>query len=471
MERSRRAGMVATGLVTALLAASVCAADASPSPVVLTGPSPLAHCPGLPGTVTNFTAEPHLAVNPTDGKNIVAAWQQDRSYGARGNVVTSSHDGGHTWHEVTVPGASTCTPGQVGVADAWLTFDGAGTVYLASLAGRPDAHGQVVAGLLVNRSSDGGLTWSEPSMVTNFETFDDKPTITADPHQAGVVYATWDRPAGCGTDPCPSQVHFARSTDGARTWSDPQVVVPRALRQHNARVFVLPDGGLRLFYVESSPTAQPGPDGVARDLRVVASSDGGAHWSEPSTVLPFREFIPADAQGRQFYAKFNEAVTADGRGNLYVATTENTSTAGGDPSAVRLRVSTDGGTTWEPPQTLARPAGHSTLPSIAVNAHGRVAVTWYDFEDDQPGDAQWTLAYRATDGLVGTPNWPRRTLSHFDALACGNFSVPGLPGPKLPWIGEYFGLAALEGARFGTAYSVCAPAARVGLADVVFGTF
>jgi len=38
-------------------------------------------------------------------------------------------------------------------------------------------------------------------------------------------------------------------------------------------------------------------------------------------------------------------------------------------------------------------------------------------------------------------------------------------------MGEYFGLGALRGAHFGTAYSVCAPAARVGVEDIVFSTF
>ena len=127
--------------VSAVVVASLTAASSAahgPAAITLSGPSPLAHCPGLPGTIQNFTAEPSMAVNPRNRDNIVVAWQQDRSYASRGNVVSYSRDRGRTWREVTVPGADTCTPGQLGVADAWLTFDGAGNVYLASVVGRPD---------------------------------------------------------------------------------------------------------------------------------------------------------------------------------------------------------------------------------------------------------------------------------------------------------------------------------------------
>jgi hypothetical protein len=154
-----------------------------------------------------------MAVNPRDGGNIVVAWQQDRSYASRGNVVSYSRDSGRTWREVTVPGADTCTPGQLGVADAWLTFDGAGNVYLASLVGRPAADStSFVTAVIVNRSVDGGATWSAPTDITNFTAFDDKPSITADRNRAGVAYATWERSGADreGSGPCRSAIYFSK---------------------------------------------------------------------------------------------------------------------------------------------------------------------------------------------------------------------------------------------------------------------
>jgi len=463
---------VSAVVVASLLTAASSAAH-GPAAITLSGPSPLAHCPGLPGTIQNFTAEPSMAVNPRNRDNIVVAWQQDRSYASRGNVVSYSRDRGRTWREVTVPGADTCTPGQLGVADAWLTFDGAGNVYLASVVGRPADDGGFDTAIIVNRSGDGGATWSGATDITNFTSFDDKPSITADPNQAGVVYATWQRSgADCeGSGPCSSAIVFSRSLDGGQTWSAPSAVAPSSQRQEDARVVVLPNGALRLCYEESSPTSKPGPQGVPKDLEMASSPDGGATWSAPQTVTQVRQFVPTDTSGHLFDAQFDEAVTADRLGNLYVVSADNTSGASDTPSTVNLRISRDGGSTWAQPNVIARPAGDAILPSIAADSPGLVAVTWYDFGDNQPSEAVWPLAYRAAVAPAMAEHWPVRTLAQFDASKCGNFSVPGLPGPKIPWMGEYFGLSHLLGAHFGTAYSVCAPAAHVGVEDIVFSTF
>ena len=474
MNRIRLVGVVAvSAVVVASLGGIASSAVAESNSITLSGPSPLAHCPGLPGTVTNFTSEPSMAVNPRDDKNIVVAWQQDRSFASRGNVVSYSHDGGSTWHEVTVPGASTCTPGQLGVADAWLTFDKAGTVYLASLVGRPDVDGGIVSAVIVNRSVDGGATWSAATQVTDFTSFDDQESITADPNRAGVVYATWDRSdADCDNSvSCSAALYFSRSIDGGRTWSAPSPVAPSSQGQIDARVVILPSGALRLFYEELPPSTGENQGGVTRDLKMVSSSDGGATWGAPQAVMQLRHFLPADASGHQFDTHYDEAVTADQRGTLYVVSTENTSAASDTPSTVNLRISRDGGSTWTQPKIIARPAGDSTLPSIAVNSLGLVGVTWYDFAGGQSNSSTWPLAYRAAMAPVTAQAWHVRTLAQFDALKCGTFSQPGLPGPVLPWMGEYFGLSPLHGARFGTAYSVCAPAAHVGVEDIVFSKF
>src|SRR5512135_3101091 len=68
----------------------------------VSGPSPYASCvnPGEPGTVyVNAEVEPFVAVNPTEPRNIVGVWQQDRwnNGGSHGLVAGFSFDGGATW--------------------------------------------------------------------------------------------------------------------------------------------------------------------------------------------------------------------------------------------------------------------------------------------------------------------------------------------------------------------------------------
>jgi hypothetical protein len=187
--------------------------------------------------------------------------------------------------------------------------------------------------------------------------------------------------------------------------------------------------------------------------------------------MQVRQFVPTDTSGHLFDAQFDEAVTADQIGNVYVVSTDNTSGASDTPSTVNLRISRDGGSTWAQPKAIASPAGDAVLPSIAAKSPGLVAVTWYDFDPGQSSGAIWPLTYHAAAAPVTAQHWPVRTLAQFDASKCGHFSVPGLPGPKIPWMGEYFGLGALRGGHFGTAYSVCAPTTHVGVEDIVFSKF
>lgn len=441
-------------------------------------PTELGSCPGLPGTEENFTVEPTLAVNPTDPDNLIAAWQQDRSFASRGNVAAYSTDGGDTWEVAVVPGANTCARGHLGIADAWLTFDAGGTAYLASLAGRPGEGGEpIVAGVIVNASTDGGRTWSDARRVTEYTAFDDKPAIMADPNAEGVVYAVWERSEGegsCGREgPCRPVVLFARSDDGALSWSDPEPIAPPqvdGVRQNNARVLVLPDGTLRVFYEQRPDVNTNDAAGLEQRLLMVSSDDGGRSWSEPSEILTVHQYFPFTPSDGRFYALFNEAVTVDDAGNIHVVATHNESAETTAGSRVELLTSTDGGVTWSPPEGVATLDGFATLPTVAASTDSGVAVTWYDFASDSPDDEGVTFTYRAAVRPAGTDEWGQHDIVEFDAERCGLFSPEGLPGPDVPWIGEYFGLVPLVGGGFATALGACPPAADLGVEDILFTT-
>ena len=68
-------------------------------------PSPFANCTigasGAPNEVlyVNAEVEPWVAVNPTNPKNIIGVFQQDRwsNGGAHGLVTSVTHNGGKTW--------------------------------------------------------------------------------------------------------------------------------------------------------------------------------------------------------------------------------------------------------------------------------------------------------------------------------------------------------------------------------------
>jgi hypothetical protein len=211
-----------------------------------TSASPFAGCtadfPDLqPGhLVPNGEVEPFLAVNPTNPSNLVAVWQQDRwtTLSSRGHVVATSFDGGLSWTVITATKNSFCTGGTLDnhgwsfrATNPWLSFAANGDLYLISAATR----GFDLVATLVAKSSDGGLTWSDPvelAVDTGANVFTDTNTITADPRDARFAYAVWRR-AVAPTDEAAQRAYdnaaafrgplmFSRTTDGGARWEVPR---------------------------------------------------------------------------------------------------------------------------------------------------------------------------------------------------------------------------------------------------------
>jgi hypothetical protein len=84
--------------------------------------------------------------------------------------------------------------------DPWVSFGPSGIVYQLSLSfndvAPPFRTFDFDLALLASRSTNGGLTWSDPVVVirdTAPTVFNDKQSITADPTNPSYVYAVWDR--------------------------------------------------------------------------------------------------------------------------------------------------------------------------------------------------------------------------------------------------------------------------------------
>jgi hypothetical protein len=189
----------------------------------------------------NREAENMSAVNPTNPKNMIDVWRQDQgnfNAGASslGLVGAATFDGGVTWKEVVIPGLSIVSGGHFQCAtDPWVSFGPTGIAYATTVAF--DLSGPGFAGdVLVNISRDGGLTWSAPITIrhdTDPNFFNDKDSITADPFNPNLVYATWFRgnfPDGAfNRNSSPFNGYkqptlFARSTDGGVTWQPTQII-------------------------------------------------------------------------------------------------------------------------------------------------------------------------------------------------------------------------------------------------------
>src|SRR5215211_4284610 len=129
-----------TAVAVALLCAFAAPASAGPfaltGPTTASGPSPFKPGCGGPGEAfdssvlyKNAEVEPWVAVYPTNTRNVVGFWQQDRwsDGGAHGLLAGVSVDGGQTWSH-SAPEFSRCAGGS-GIAggyhrasDPWLSF-------------------------------------------------------------------------------------------------------------------------------------------------------------------------------------------------------------------------------------------------------------------------------------------------------------------------------------------------------------
>ncbi|MGH3020784.1 MAG: hypothetical protein ACRDNR_11590 [Gaiellaceae bacterium] len=107
-----------------------------------------------------------------------------------------------------------------------------GAISLSASGGITAAGGLPDSAILVSKSENGGLIWSDPITLKEDagpNILNDKEAITADPNDADVVYAVWDRIVIGSEDARPVQVFqhaigfrgptwLSRTTDGGESW-------------------------------------------------------------------------------------------------------------------------------------------------------------------------------------------------------------------------------------------------------------
>jgi BNR/Asp-box repeat len=461
------------GIALAVLFMTVVTASAGPytgSPPVgaSAAVSPFATCTaddvaGQVGTNhPNTEVEPWVDVNPTDGDNIVATWQQDRwsNGGARGLVAGVSLNGGTSWTRVVLP-FSTCGGNEdwVRASDPWHSFAPDGVVHAISLSasgGITAAEGLPDSGILVSNSDDGGLTWSDPITLKQDEgpnVLNDKESITADPNDAEVVYAVWDRVVIGAQQAPPVQVFqhaigfrgptwFSRTTDGGESWEPARMIFdPGGVNQTiGNQIVVLPNGDVLDFFdlIFNFKNAK-GVRGF--NVAFIRSTDQGETWSQSARIVDklFRVIVRDPDTGAALRtADFNPDVAVDPASGKLYAVWQDGRFSGNTRSDVAFTTSSNGGTTWTPTVKLnLNSAGTSAfLPSVHVADDGTVGVSFYDFRNNTPDPDtlptdNWLIHCHTA---CSTPaNW---TETHVD----GPFDSQNFPQAGGFFPGDYLGL-------------------------------
>jgi len=472
--------------------------------VQVTGASPFANCTaddvaGQPGTnFLNSEVEPWVDVNPVNPKNTVGSVQQDRwsNGGARGLVAGVSFNGGKTWQTVVIPKITLCSGGNVAnggdfqrATDPWLTFSPNGHLYQFSLSldiepppGRAGGFGKNT--MLVSKSTDGGLTWSDPITLIRDENpkfLNDKNSITADPTDANFVYAVWDRlelPNGTVINPenviglgFKGPAYFSRTTNGGQTWEPARAIYnPGGNNQTIGNQIVVQPNGTVINFFNEILNFRNDDGGFQFDfnLSLIRSTNKGATWPPgpairavdmlPRTLFTPPPFIgvydPETGDPIRTEDAIPEVAVAPNNGTLYAVWQDARFSTNGTFSNPALLIdeiafsqSTDGGFSWstpikinKTPTTLALGNRQAFIPSVDVAADGAIAVTYYDFRNNDAGadlkTDYFVIHCHPSAGCTNPAN-----LGNELRLTNTSFDMRQAPFARGFFVGDYVGLA------------------------------
>jgi hypothetical protein len=406
---------------------------------------------GQAGTVyLNTEVEPRLAVDPTNPQHLVGVWQQDRwsNGGSRGIVAGVSTDGGNTWTDIPLPGVTVNSGGTfLRASDPWVTFTPNGDLYAVSLPIHDPTNGYS-DGIYVNKSTDGGLHWSNAvgiTLNTNGSLTNDKESITADPTKSNNVYVVWDTLGLGGGGP----TRFARTTDAGQTWSAPQIILdPSPGQTISNQIVVLPTGTLVDMCVRINYNTG------AQDIVVIRSTNQGTTWSSPIVVNSLQALGVSDPDTGATVRTGDiipDIAVDHTSGNLYVVWQDGRF-SGAAHDDIALSMSTDGGLTWSSPVKVNQtptniPAGdqQTFTPTVAVSANGTLAVAYYDFRNNTSAPGL------PTDRWVAFANPAQQPLSfgNEQRLTDTSFNMELAPNAEGYFTGDYEGTVA-GGSTFNT---------------------
>ena len=261
-------------------------------------------------------------------------------------VVQKSTDGGASWSDGV--GVGFVSPREQD--KEWITADLTNSPYRNNIYmawTEFDNYGSSTAGdssrILLSRSVDGGLTWSNPVKVSDVEgdCLDDDNTVEGAVPAVGPngeVYLAWSGPLG---------IVFDKSTDGGLTWGADKVIADQPGGWAFDVSGIYRCNGLPVTVCDISSSAhrgtvyvlwsdqRNGPENT--DVFIAKSTDEGSTWSNALRVN----------NDMSLRHQFFPWVSVDPiTGKLYVVFYDRRNTSG-DATDVYVARSSDGGGSWE----------------------------------------------------------------------------------------------------------------------------
>ena len=389
---------------------------------------------------TEVQNEEQIVMNPNDTTNLVAVWRDFR-VGYRQVAYAYSFDGGLTWGQDLF-----VEPEYIWDSDPGITVDTAGNFYAVILSYTGST--SEPNGLFVYKSTDGGVTWSDPVTVINGVpgVFEDKELIACDrsggPYTDN-LYVAWTRFYS-------TQILMCRSTDEGNSFVGPVTISDMNGVQWPVPC-VGPNSEVYVAWVQYSPGA----------IRFDCSTDGGETFGTDITIqnVSFVSgYIYGDIMVFSFPAIDVDITGGPYNGNIYVAYMDYAS--GNTDTDIYFTCSTDGGNSWsqkirinDDPLNNGCDQFH---PWLFVAPDGNIIVVFLDRRLDSGNLLMDLYMTTSTDGGNSWSSNERITTVSSDPTAGSVFSTSNQPLNKFPikinhpviltgragLIGEYIGVTA-----------------------------
>lgn len=326
------------------------------------------------GLLARGRTEPVVAVDLRHPSTVVVGSNTNYGTPAAGTYPTAfffSHNGGRSFVQRNMPQVAPFTTG----ADPSVVIGGNGVVYYSYLGETPAFCSGGRAAVVLSTSTNGGRTFSTPRIV-DVDPADDKPGLAVEASAGGSahVFVTWTKWHDASSD-----IWFARSLDGGRTFSHPVMLYSSKSNNFGSVPAVGPHGRVYAFW---STFPDWGLTAVTPTQIIMrASSDDGAHFNPARGVGRTFDAIPRMAAPGSLRNLTGPTVAVDRAGALYIAWAAVTHRHrdGSVDANIELQRSADGGRSWSnrvPVNDDER--GDRFMPSLTVLSDRTIGIAFYD---------------------------------------------------------------------------------------------